>query len=287
MPGKMENFGFFLTRAFATTKGRRRKWPFVPGKYFVNIPTAPVAVTTLGSVDLAPQVAKSPPDGLCIVGKVETENIGIEKVIKNILSNPSIRYLVCAGKEPPKHLTGATIISLFENGIDERNNIIGSPGMRPQLPNTTQEEVRVFRERIQPVDMIGCTDVAEIHTKVEELVNTPLKTAGKVFESSPGPETATDVNHVFAEPVSPMRIKLDKGGYFVINIQDGALLVEHYDYKEKLLRIIEGPDARTVYLTIISNGWVEQLDHAAYLGAQLMKAELSQKYRFDFKQDGA
>ncbi|MGA0395478.1 MAG: hypothetical protein ACO3MW_15640 [Rhodospirillales bacterium] len=116
--GKAEEFGFFLTRTFATTRNTRKKWPFIPGKYFVHDPTAPVAVTTLGSVDLAKAVSDLKPDGLCIVGKVETENIGIEKIIKNVLSNKAIHYLVCAGAEPPKHLTGQTMVSLFEKGID-------------------------------------------------------------------------------------------------------------------------------------------------------------------------
>jgi tetrahydromethanopterin S-methyltransferase subunit A len=102
--GIMEDLGFFLSRTFASTKAVNRAWPYVPGKYFVVEPAAPVAVTTLGSVALAPELAKSAPKGLCIVGKVETENIGIEKIIKNILSNPAIRFLICAGKEPPKHL---------------------------------------------------------------------------------------------------------------------------------------------------------------------------------------
>lgn len=283
----MENFGFFLTRAFATTRYRKRRWPFVPGKYFVIEPTAPVAVTTLGSVELAPQVANSPPDGLCIVGKVETENIGIEKIIKNILSNPSIRYLVCAGNEPPKHLTGATMIALFENGIDDHNRIIGSPGMRPLLPNTTEAEVRAFRERIQPVDMIGCTDVVAIHAKVKELANSASNYTGDENMPLTSMEAMAAVSHVNAGPVDPMRIKLDKAGYFVINIQEGGLLVEHYDYQEKLLRVIEGPDARSIYLTVIDNGWVTQLDHAAYLGAQLAKAEMSQKTGLEFQQDGA
>ena len=137
MPSRMEEFGFFLTRTFASTKAKKREWPFIPGKYFVAKSSAPVAVTTLGSVDLASEVAESPPEGLCIVGKVETENIGIEKIIKNILSNPAIRYLVCAGSEPPKHLTGATMFALFKNGIDSQKKIIGSPGMPFQI----------FRER--------------------------------------------------------------------------------------------------------------------------------------------
>lgn len=283
----MEDFGFTLTRTFATTKGRKREWPFVPGKYFVHLPSAPVAVTTLGSVELASQVAESPPGGLCIVGKVETENIGIEKIIKNILSNPSIRYLVCAGKEPPKHLTGATILALFENGVDDRNKIIGAPGMRPLLPNTSGAEIHAFRNQVEPVDMIGCTDVAAIHAKVNELADAPPRTAEATFVPPGATEQYEAVDRVIAKSVDPARIKLDKAGYFVINIEEGALLVEHYNYQNMLLRVIEGPDARSICLTIVSNGWVVQLDHAAYLGRQLAKAELSLGSGSEFLQDGA
>ena len=90
MPSRMENFGFFLSRIFASTKARKAEWPFVPGAYFVADSGAPVAVTTLGSVDLAREVSLEAPAGLCIVGKVETENIGIEKIIKNVLSNKAM-----------------------------------------------------------------------------------------------------------------------------------------------------------------------------------------------------
>ncbi len=165
----MENFGFWLSQTFASTKARQPSWPFLPGTYFVSDPEAPVAVCTLGSVDLAPLVAAQPPEGLCITGKVETENIGIEKIIKNVISNPAIRFLLCVGNEPPKHLTGATMVALFKNGIDEGKRIAGSPGMRPMLPNTSFEEVEAFRSQVEPVVMIGCTDVDEIHAKVREL----------------------------------------------------------------------------------------------------------------------
>jgi len=286
VPSRMENFGFFLSRTFASTRAKRPEWPFVPGTYFVLNPTAPVAVTTLGSVDLAKEVSDSAPHGLCIVGKVETENIGIEKVIKNVLSNPSIRYLVCAGKEPPKHLTGATMVALFENGVDEKNRIIGSPGMRPVLPNTSSDEVREFRERIEPIDMIGCTDVAEIHGKIAELAAAAPAAASKHF-ISPADSVEQSIERVTAVPEDPQRIKLDKAGYFVINIEGDGMLVEHYDYKERLLRVIEGQDARSIYLTIVRNGWVSRLDHAAYLGRQLTKAEYQIRHGLTFVQDGA
>ena len=286
MPSKMENFGFFLSRTFASTKARKHEWPFVPGMYFVLDPAAPVAVTTLGSVDLAQEVSESAPEGLCIVGKVETENIGIEKIIKNVLSNPAIRYLVCAGKEPPKHLTGATMVALFENGVDNANKVIGSPGMRPVLPNTTRAEVDQFRQRIEPVDMIGCVDVAHIHARVAELA-AAAPTVGPVEFTPPAASVSRDVERITAVPEAPKRIKLDKAGYFVINIEGDRLLVEHYDYKERLQRVIEGDDARSIYLTIVRNEWVSRLDHAAYLGRQLTKAEYQIKYGVPYLQEGA
>lgn len=165
----MEDLGFFLSRTFASTRAKRRTWPYVPGTYFVTNPAAPVAVTTLGSVTLAGAVSREPPSGFCIVGKVETDNIGIEKIIKNVLSNPAIRYLVCAGNETPRHLTGATMMTLFENGIDEDKKIPRAPGMRPILPNTSAAEVSAFRKQVEPIDMIGCTDVAALHARVSEL----------------------------------------------------------------------------------------------------------------------
>ncbi len=287
MPGRMENFGFLLTRVFASTRARRKTWPFVPGPYFITDPAAPVAVTTLGSVALAEAVSQNPPAGLNIVGKVETENIGIEKIIKNILSNSAIRYLVCAGNEPPKHLTGATMMALFANGIDENNKIPGAPGMRPILPNTSADEAQAFRKQVEPIDMIGCTDVSAIHARVVELVQMAGKGASIKHRYSGKVVKQEEAERVIAVGTDPQQIKLDKAGYFVINIEGNTLLVEHYSYRDKLIRIIEGHDARSIYLTIVRNGWVSKLDHAAYLGKELARAEWSIEHGRDFVQDGA
>jgi len=280
---KAEDFGFFLTRTFATTRNRKARWPFIPGKYFVHDERAPVAVTTLGSVALAAEVSQQQPVGLCIVGKVETENIGIEKIIKNILSNKAIRYLLCAGAEPPRHLTGATFLALFANGIDDEKKIIGSPGMRPVLPNTTAEEIADFRNQVTLVDMTGETDSAVIAAKVAELAAGVDETGGDIV----APHTSSTVERVSQKAFDPQRIKLDPAGYFVINILDGSLLLEHFDYKERLLRTIEGDNPRDLYLTIVEAGWVSRLDHAAYLGKELTRAALALQTGQEFTQDAA
>jgi tetrahydromethanopterin S-methyltransferase subunit A len=176
--------------------------------------------------------------------------------------------------------------ALFRNGIDKDKRIPGSPGMRPMLPNTSVEEVDAFRSQVKPVVMIGCTDVDEIHDKIRELSARVPESAAIEFEPPNSLEEDEAVERVTATGEDPNRIKLDKAGYFVVNIENGVILVEHYSYKEKLLRIIEGQDARSIYLTIVRNGWVSKLDHAAYVGKELNKAELSIQHGFKYLQDG-
>jgi len=54
-----------------------------------------------------------------------------------------------------------------------------------------------------------------------------------------------------------------------------------------LRHIIEGEDTKALRATIIKLGLVSQLDHAAYLGHELMRAELALRFGFPFVQDGA
>ncbi len=82
---------------------------------------------------------------------------------------------------------------------------------------------------------------------------------------------------------------MDKAGYFVVLplADKGTISVEHYSYDNTLLRIIEGRSARSLYSTLVANGWVSELSHAAYLGKELAKAELSLEHGFKYVQDGA
>lgn len=127
---------------------REQTWPPIPGEYFAfcDGPSCPVAVSTLASVGLAESLASVRPKELCIVGKTETENIGIEKVIKNTITNPSIRFLLLVGKDPEGHHSGRTLLALWKNGVDESMRVKGSLGMRPILRNVTLEEVEAFSE---------------------------------------------------------------------------------------------------------------------------------------------
>ena len=91
--------------------------------------------------------------GAALAGTLQTENVGLEKVICNIVSNPNIRYLVVFGPESPGHLVGDAIAALGANGIDERRRIIGAEAPTPYLFNIPRESIERFRKQITVVNL--------------------------------------------------------------------------------------------------------------------------------------
>jgi tetrahydromethanopterin S-methyltransferase subunit A len=266
-------------------------WPPVTGEYFIfaENQNGQVAVSTLASASLAEALANMKPEGLCITGKTETENIGIDKIIKNTVTNPSIHTLVLTGKDPKGHRSGATLLSLCEQGVDDSMRVIGSPGKHPILKNVTKEEVEAFRNQIKVVDMIGCEDVKQIVKTIKKVASMkhPLSFSKKEFSRVIKPVEIQSVEVILAE--KSKKVELDSSGYFVIlPLRDkGTISVEHYSPDNRLLRIIEGKDSAGIYRTIVKNKWVTQLSHAAYLGKELARAELSMTLDFKYIQDGA
>ena len=265
-------------------------WPPVAGEYIVlrDHEHCHVAISTLASIALAEEIVALVPKDLCIVGKTETENIGIDKIIQNTITNPSIHVLIVVGKESEGHRSGATLLALCEKGVDENMRVIGSPGKRPVLKNVSHKEVEAFRRQVKIIDMIGCEDAAEVVTRIGALSQSGhLSCGGKEFARVVKPVKISAVEVIRAEEVK--KTELDKGGYFVILPlkEKGSISVEHYSNDNRLLRVIEGKDAVSLYRTIIANGWVTQLSHAAYLGKELDRAELSMKLDFKYVQDGA
>lgn len=267
---------------------REERWPPVAGEYFVLNEAGPVAVSTLASVQLAEELARRRSEGLAIVGKTETENIGIDKIIKNVVTSPTLRHLIVAGTDSGGHFAGQTLLALAENGIDEQGRVIGSRGKRPILRNVSAPEIEAFRQQVQVVDMIGCEDPGEIVARIEELSQQVTMPCGCSECDETSPVTISTAPTLRAGEPGEVAT-MDRAGYFVIlPLPDRELInVEHYAYDNTLLRVIEGRTARAIYQTLIEEGWVSELSHATYLGKELARAELSLEYGFRYVQDGA
>lgn len=106
---------------------------------------------------------------------------------------------------------------------------------------------------------------------------------GEPYREGEHPATS-DAPVIQAE--KPGKLELDRAGYFVIVPlpERMVILARHYSYDKELLRVIEGPDAQSIYRMLIKHGWVSTLNHAAYLGQELARAEIAMKAGFDYIQ---
>ena len=261
----------------------RNGWPPLPGDYSVVRYRAPVAVCALNSQALVTNVAATKPEGLAIIGTMHTENLGIERVIRNTLANPHIRFLLLCGadtKQAVGHLPGQSLESLFRNGLDDGSRIIGAKGKRPVLKNVSREEVRAFMEQVELVPMIGEESVEAVAAEIRAC-------AERNPGAYPRPFNLEVVERI--EVREPKRLTLDKAGYFVVypDARARRLVIEHYTNQGLLNCVLEGTSTGALYGEAIERQLVTRLDHAAYLGQELARAERSLLDGTPFVQDAA
>lgn len=248
----------------------REGWPPLPGDYRVVRMRAPVAVCTLNSEHLVADLAASAVEGLSLVGTLHTENLGIEHLIRNTLANPHLRFLVLCGEDTQRaigHLPGQSLISLFRHGVDETMRIIAAKGKRPILKNLNVEHVQAFRQQIQLVPCIGETDRSVLLNKVSELA---------ALDPGPFAGTPREIFSIAVEHAAePTKLTLDSAGYFIVyaDRRAGQLVLEHYTNKGVLDRVFAAHSPAALYATVIAEQLITRLDHAAYLGRELARAE--------------
>jgi len=261
----------------------RSGWPPLPGDYVVLRHGAPVAACTLTDVALAEDLAGSGEDSLSVVGTLQTENLGIERLVRNVVTNPNIRFLLVCGEDSRRavgHLPGASLLALARHGIDEKGRIREAPGRRPVLKNISAGAVEHFRRSVEVVDLIGVTDRQRLvgairaHGALEPPASEPFA-AEPLVDSVPG--------------FVPDRTVQDPAGYLVVYVdrRRARLCVEHYTNDGMLDAVIHGRTAAECYHAVIRAGLVSRLDHAAYLGRELARAERALASDEVFVQDAA
>jgi tetrahydromethanopterin S-methyltransferase subunit A len=137
-------------------------YPPEEGRFVRGDDYSPVAVAAiLDTLDsnIPPELSRiiviSIDSGAALAGTLQTENIGIEKLVSNIVANPNIRYLVLCWRESKGHMPADAVLKLLKNGVDEKRRIIGAEAPTPFLYNLKLEAVERFREQIKPVNLIS------------------------------------------------------------------------------------------------------------------------------------
>jgi tetrahydromethanopterin S-methyltransferase subunit A len=135
-------------------------YPPEEGRYLRGNDSSPVAVAIILNTDadkVPPEIEKlvraGIESGAALSGTVQTENIGFEKIVCNIVANTNIRYLVLGGPESEGHLTGEAMKALIKNGVDAKKRIIGSDSPHPFLFNLPMEFIERFRKQVALIDL--------------------------------------------------------------------------------------------------------------------------------------
>jgi tetrahydromethanopterin S-methyltransferase subunit A len=178
-------------------------YPPEEGHFLRGNDYSPVAVVVLlnspyGEVpsEVEKMVRDSIECGAALAGTLQTANMGIEKIVANVVANPNIRYLVICGREVEGHLPGEALKALIEHGLDKRG-IRGTKAFRPYLLNIPIEAVERFRRQIKVVDLIGAVDL-----------DTLRRVISACYQEAPIFFGGYELYDVGAYPERPMNLKI-------------------------------------------------------------------------------
>lgn len=263
----------------------RSDWPVLDGDYALGDPEAPVAVCTLTSETLFEPLARV--EGVAIAGKVNTANLGLERVITNITSNPAIRFLILCGKDSKLFRPGQSLSALVDNGIDEQARIIGSEGYQPFLAALTPAQIEQFRRQIELVDRTGEHDSETLSADIATLA---ARNPGRfdVTPSTLGSMPLSSERFVSIRPGGKREpLQYDPKGYFVIKLdrQEEEIVVRHYRPDHSPAHEMRGRLAGPILLGLVREGLISQLSHAGYLGEELAKAQVALSLGLRYEQD--
>ncbi|HOB59774.1 MAG TPA: tetrahydromethanopterin S-methyltransferase subunit A [Methanoregulaceae archaeon] len=149
----------------ADKKSPASGWPIVQGDFHAGDANSPIAVMTCGSHLDEKGICDK---GAAICGSCKTENLGLEKVIANIISNPNIRFLLLCGTEVKGHLAGQTMAALHKGGVKD-GRVVGAEGAIPFIENLADDAIKRFQEQCELVNIMESEDLGTIGAKINEL----------------------------------------------------------------------------------------------------------------------
>ena len=261
-----------------------RNWPVTSGDYIIGNPEGSIAVCTLTSAELMkPLVANN---RVAIAGRLVTVNLGIEKIIRNVISNPNIRYLLVCGKDSRVFHTAQGLKCLIQKGVDEQKRIVDAIGHYPVLRNVDPEQIELFRRQCELLDYADESDVRLISATIDglDVKETERISGGSInhgeSEMEPSFKKLKPGGH--REPIA-----YDPNGFFVITLDRnaGEIVVRHYLPDNTPAHEMHGRRAESVLLGLLREDLISQMSHAGYLGIELAKAETALRLDLPYEQD--
>ena len=139
----------------------------IPEEFYIGNYNSSICICTLSSIKLLKEIKNSKIiDNVAIVGRLFTENKGIDSIIKYVNQNKKIKTIIVCGKDVWGHKSGHSLFELHKNGIDNNNRIINSTSPDPFL-TVSKFEIKYFQKQITLVNLINETNIELINNKIQ------------------------------------------------------------------------------------------------------------------------
>jgi len=152
------------------------EYPPEDGHYLRGNDYSPVAVVVMHNApreegkETPPEIEKlvkvAIETGAALAGTLQTANIGLEKLITNVVANTNIRFLVLCGKEVDGHKSGDALIALIKDGVDAKRIIIGTNAPTAYLFNIPVRVIERFRKQITLINLLNEIDSETVRKAV-------------------------------------------------------------------------------------------------------------------------
>ena len=139
----------------------------IPEESFHGNLDSSIAICTLSSIDLLKKLGNSQIlSYVSIIGRLLSENKGIDSIIKHVNENRKLNTIIVCGKEVWGHKAGHSMFQLHQNGVDKNNRIIGSISPDPYL-TVSKSQIQYFQNNVSLVNLINETNANTILQKVK------------------------------------------------------------------------------------------------------------------------
>ena len=139
----------------------------IPEEFYIGNYNSSICICTLSSIKLLKEIKNSKIiDNVAIIGRLFTENKGIDSIIKYVNQNKKIKTIIVCGKDVWGHKSGHSLFELHKNGIDHNNRIINSTSPDPFL-TVSESEIKYFQKQITLVNLINETNIELINNKIQ------------------------------------------------------------------------------------------------------------------------
>lgn len=241
-----------------------------------------VAICTLAErglparLALAARLSRAARPAVALTGPLLTVPRGLERLVANLAARPAIRALLLCGRDPRGVPAREALRRLWAAGLTPTRRIPGLPRVGP-LRNVDSQSLALVRTWVSLTDLGPTRQVGRILRAAEALPRRRKEGGQRLLRGVT----------VRAPTVTPREHGLDPACYFVIlaPTPDGGICCEHYRRDGALTRRFLGRDAAGLCHAILQRRIPGTVEHAAYLGRELQKAEDALRAGLPYSQD--